>query len=131
MLRNARNTIVTRKKADPQKAREQYAQAAFGAYARRRKLNKTWEQLDAEAKDAWCEAADEVNSAIVSTLDQEETFFLMLKLAMKDALTDDHISQLITMFVGRGGLPGKVRIIIAPEKISIPFAAPLEGKHDA
>lgn len=120
-----------RSKVDPDKARTQYAQAAFSVYARKRNLNKTWEQLDAESKEAWKAAADEINSAILSTLDEEETFLLMLKLAMRDALQDDHISQLVTMFVGRGELPGKVRLIIAPERISMPFKDPLKGQHDA
>lgn len=119
------------RKPDPQVARERYAQAAFRAYAAKRGLNKTWEQLDAEGKAAWCEAADEVASAVVSTLEQEETFLMLLKLAMRDALTDDHITQLQTAFVGRGGIPGKVRLIVCPDRMSMQFATPLQGRHDA
>lgn len=115
---------------DPQKAREQYAQAGFSAYAKRRSLNKTWEQLDADAREAWCEAADAIGSAYVATLDDEATFLMLLKMAMRDALTEDHITQLQTMFAGRGGLPGKVRILIAPDRMSMQFGGPLQGKHD-
>jgi hypothetical protein len=121
---------VARSKVDPERAREQYAAAAFRAYAARRGLNKTWEQVDADSREAWKLASDEVASAILGTLDQEETFLAFLKLAMRDALTEDHISQLVTMFVGPGGLPGKVRLIVTPDRISMPFARPLEGRHD-
>lgn len=119
-----------RSHVDPQKARESYARAAFCAYAKRRGLNKTWEQLDADSKAAWCEATDEVAAALVSTLEEEETFLMLFKMAMRDALTDDHISQLVTAFTGRGGIPGKVRVIVAPDRISMPFSAPARGKHD-
>ena len=118
-----------RSKVDPAKAREQYAAAAFRAYAAHKQLNKTWEQLDAESREAWMRASDEVGAAILGTLDQEETFLAFLKLAMRDALTEDHISQIVTQFQA-GGLPGKVRLIIAPDRISMPFAAPLQGRHD-
>jgi len=116
-----------RSKVDPKRARENYARVAFAAYAKKKQLNKTWEQLDADSREAWCCATDEALSSFSGTLDQEETFLLMLKLAMRDALTEDHISQLVTMFVGAGGLPGKVRLIIAPDKISMPFSQPLQG----
>jgi hypothetical protein len=121
---------VARSKVDPERAREQHAAAAFRAYATRRGLNKTWDQLDAESRDAWKVAADEVSSAVWAKLDQEETTLAILKLAMRDALTDDHISQLVIMFTGPGGLPGKVRLIVAPERISMPLSQPLEGRHD-
>jgi hypothetical protein len=117
-------------KVDPQKAREQNAAAAFRAYANKRGLNKTFEQLDADAKEAWCEAADEVAAAILGTLDSEETFIALLKMAMRDALTEDHITQLQTQFSGRGGLPGKIRLIVAPDRMSMSFGGPLQGRHD-
>lgn len=119
-----------KKKVDPEIARQRNAEAAFRVYAKTKGLNKEWSQLDAASKEAWCQASDEIASSLFAELDEEETFLLMLKLAMRDALTDDHISQLQTMFVGRGGLPGRVRIIIAPDRISMPFAAPLQGRHD-
>jgi hypothetical protein len=114
---------------DPAKAREQMAQAAFRAYSRRTGISKEWHQLPVESREGWMLACDEIGSAIVGTLDQEETFFVFLKLAMRDALTEDHITQLVTQFV-TGGLPGKVRLIVAPDRISMPFAQPLEGRHD-
>lgn len=118
-------------KVDPQKAREQWAQVAYRAYAASMKLNKGWSQLAAETKEAWCRASDDMSSALVATLDQEETFIFFLKLAMRDALTEDHISQLVTIFNPSSLVPpGKVRLIIAPDKISMPFSAPLQGRHD-
>lgn len=116
-----------RSKVDPAKAREQTAAAAFRVYAQHKQFNKTFDQLDAESREAWM--LDEVAAAILGTLDQEETFIAFLKLAMRDALTEDHISQLVTQFT-TGGLPGKVRLIIAPDRISMPLAAPLQGRHD-
>lgn len=118
-----------RSKVDPAKARAQTAAAAFRQYARAKGLNKTWDQLDAESREAWMLASDEVASAILGTLDQEETFLAFLNLAMRDALTEDHITQLVTQFTA-GGLPGKVRLIIAPDRISMPFGGPLQGRHD-
>ena len=103
-------------KVDPEKVRQQHAQAAFGAYAKRRGLNKTWEQLDAESRAGWLEAVDEVACALLADLDAEETFIMLLKQAMRDALAEDHISQLLTQFTGRGGLPGKIRLIVAPDR---------------
>lgn len=119
-----------RSKVDPAKARAQNAAAAFRVYALEKGINKTFDQLDAQSREAWMRASDEVAASILGTLDEEETFLAFLKLAMRDALTEDHISQLVTMFVGPGGLPGKVRLIIAPDRISMPFAAPLQGRHD-
>lgn len=119
-----------RSEVDPQKARDQHAQVAFRAYARALTLNKEWSQLAADTREAWCCAADDIASALFAMLDGEETFLLMLKLAMRDALTEDHISQLVTQFTSAGGLPGRVRLIVAPDRISMPFAAPLEGRHD-
>lgn len=119
-----------KKQPDPEITRQQYAQAAFRAYANRRGLNKAWEQLDAESRAAWCEVVDEVCTALIGTLDSEATFLMLLKQAMRDALTDDHITQLLTMFTGRGGLPGKIRLIVAPEKMSYEFGGPLVGRHD-
>lgn len=118
-----------RSKLDPGKVRDNYAQAGFRAYALRRGLNKTWEQLDADTKEAWRCAVDEIGSAYTAELESEETFLLMVKLAMRDALTEDHISQFVTKFRG-AGLPGKVRILIAPETMSLDFGGPLQGKHD-
>jgi len=119
-----------RSKVDPEKAREQWAAAAFGAYAKKRGLNKSWEQLDADSRAAWCEAVDEMHGSFFADLEEQDTFITMLKLAMRDALTEDHITQLVTAFAGRGGIPGKVRLIIAPDRISMPFAEPLRGRHD-
>ncbi len=118
-----------KRKVDPEVARQQNAEAAFRVFAKAKGLNKEWSQLDAESKEA--QASDEIAASILAELDQEETFIALLKMAMRDALADDHISQLQSMFVGRGGLPGRVRIIVAPDRMTRQYAEPLQGKHDA
>lgn len=119
-------------KVDPEKVREQNAAAAYGAFAARKGISKEWHQLDADSRDAWKVATDVIAGSILSKLDEEETFLVILKLGMRDALLEDHISQVTTQFVtGNVLIPtGKIRLIIAPDKISMPFAEPLRGRHD-
>lgn len=119
-------------KVDPQKVRDQNAAAAYGAYASRKGISKEWHQLDADSRDAWMIATDVIAGSLLATLDEEETFLVMLKLGMRDALLEDHMSQIVVQFVtGNVLIPtGKVRLLIAPDKISMPFAEPLKGRHD-
>lgn len=121
-----------RSKVDPERVREDRAAAAFRRYAIAKKLNKEWAHLDAESKEAWKQAGDEVAASLFAELEEEEVFITFLKLGMCDALKEDHISQLVTQFIAPGplGISGKVRLIIAPDRISMPFAAPLRGKVD-
>ena len=115
-------------KPDPEKVREQRAEAAFIAYAKSKGLNKSWLHLDAESKKAWKCASDEIASAILSELDGEETFLAMLKMAMQDAVMEDHITQLKTAFSAAPTRP--IRLIVCPELMPYDFGDGLKGKHD-